>query len=1601
MRAAMTLALIVTCATAWAQDFTINSAADWDTFRTNIANGETYNGKTVSLNADISVGLMVCDESHSFQGTFEGNGHTLTIGQSGNVDFIAPFSHVRGDAVFRNLTVAGYINSNTKSYAAGLIGHLFGSVTIENCTSALSITSAGGAGGFVGLCEHTVTFINCKSSAVIHSAGGSNSGFIGWSRDSGYNISFAGCVFNGKLLQINGQGNSNGGFIGWKGDSKNVTITNCLVDPAPLLNGETMANGNSATFSRERANYASITNSYYTTAFGTAQGKQRRSITTGDNVIIEAISPVGEATATYNVSGITAYTKGITRTVDETTTFYYGQDDDVRLMLGELPTGNAPAGYNYAYTASAGTLTDNGNPYTLTMPDANVIISIALRSTNIAVSVSYINENGETKTIYAVALDGTESEESELNGSAYYVGTDINYTNHITFNNYGYEGTILILGDGATMTVDNTDDAIYTHGNLTICGQALGTGKLNVNNANTDNSCIYTSDGTTINGGTVTATGGSSAIRSYYVTINGGNVTATGGSSAIRAENDVTINGGTVTATGNGDGIVAVETITLGWKNASDHIYAKSYSTRSSYVSVKDSQKLTDEDGNTYSGDNVACSAIASKTLYPEIVIFYLDENGQRQLCTNYTTLTSDMTSFGTVNQETWFVVDGSINFTSTISTAGDVHLILKDNAVMNVGTESDPFDGDGINVTEGSISIYGQSTGADKGQLNIYAQSGINTNNGSVTINGGQVTATGDGTYSVGINTNNGTVTINGGQVTVTGDDDGIFTDDGDVTINGGQVTATGNNGSGIYAFNGNVNINGGQVTATGDAYGIYANSGSVTLGWTNATDFIYANRYYAYGTLTLTKAFIDEDGNTYSGTINKVNGAYPIDGKTLYPEGVIFYLDENGQRQLCTNYTTLTSDTTSFGTAGQETWYVAEGTLNYSQTISLNGDVHLILKDNAVMNVGTEGTSINGRGYGIEVGGHTLIYAQSTGAVKGQLNVNHYTTGIRVYKDLTINGGQVTVDVSGDITLNGIWSDGSVTINGGQVTTNGNHGIRATNTTNNTVATVITINGGQVTVDASGEEAFGISADSSLIINGGHVTVDANGSKNISYGIGSDGSVTINGGSIHVSSNQYGIKFIKSLTINGGQVTANGVQSGIYSYGGNIALGWTSPTDYIYANSYFTNGTLSLTKTFKDEDGNPYNGTVTMENETYPIDGKTLRPEGVIIKQVIGYGNSTESDHWVFIASPVQDSLAPSEVYNLLGSYDEATGKYDYDLYRFNQSADKEWENYNNPAHTADFKLVNGMGYLYASKEDRTLVFSGTYNTDDLKQVTLQQGWNLVGNPFVETAYIAEGRPFYVMNADGSEIMAAYDLNQNSIAPMEGIIVQPEDDNNKVTFCTQVPGKGRGPKPEIEQVVLNLSRERGNVIDRAIVRMGESQTLPKFQIRENSTKIYIPQGAEDYAIVSVGNVGEMPVNFKAKENGTYTIAVNPEGVEMAYLHLIDNMTGADIDLLQTPTYSFNANVTDYESRFKLVFASVSEDADGDNDSFAFFSNGNWIIANEGQATLQVIDVNGRILSSESINGSVSKSIHAVPGVYMIRLINGENVKVQKIVVE
>lgn len=373
-----------------------------------------------------------------------------------------------------------------------------------------------------------------------------------------------------------------------------------------------------------------------------------------------------------------------------------------------------------------------------------------------------------------------------------------------------------------------------------------------------------------------------------------------------------------------------------------------------------------------------------------------------------------------------------------------------------------------------------------------------------------------------------------------------------------------------------------------------------------------------------------------------------------------------------------------------------------------------------------------------------------------------------------------------------------------------------------------------------------------------------------------------------------------------------------------------------------------------------------------------------------ITGYG--TNPGGYYLIASPV--TVAPADV---AGDPQGMTAG-NFDLYYFDNSQELEWINYTmdeNGTVNPDFgNLVPGKGYLYARAESTELQFSGElYAGDgqfDLAYSTGNpsadmRGWNLVGNPFTYGASVDKDA-FYVMNEEGrNDIIVS---GETAVAPMQGIFVLATGEGQTVKFTQAL-------QPLDSKVVLNLNRNRGTVIDRAIVRLGEGGTLPKFMLNPENTKIYIEQGGDDYAMVS-SNEDEIPVSFKAASNGTYTLNVAVQNAELDYLHLVDNLAGTDTDLLANPNYTFEANTGDYASRFTLVLRNTT----GLVEHFAFFNGHNWTVSNQGEATLQVIDVTGRLVSTKTIDGTTQLDINAAPGVYMFRLVNGSDVKVQKVIV-
>ena len=368
---------------------------------------------------------------------------------------------------------------------------------------------------------------------------------------------------------------------------------------------------------------------------------------------------------------------------------------------------------------------------------------------------------------------------------------------------------------------------------------------------------------------------------------------------------------------------------------------------------------------------------------------------------------------------------------------------------------------------------------------------------------------------------------------------------------------------------------------------------------------------------------------------------------------------------------------------------------------------------------------------------------------------------------------------------------------------------------------------------------------------------------------------------------------------------------------------------------------------------------------------------------------------DNYYLIASPV-NNLNPATA--------GMTGD-NFDLYAFDQSAQgEEWQNY----EADNFNLAAGQGYLYANDYGGFINMGGTMaaTADD---VTIEHvagknlaGWNLIGNPY--PCNVTIGKSYYRLAEGGAALAMDATAESVAIAPMEGVFVYADSEEEEVSFAKapNTSTTGRGGNTLCLRVRHNQNTKDGRVEgDNAIVRFGEGSLLRKLVLNPDLPQIYVAQDGADYAIVNAEAEGELPISFRAAENGSYTISVNAEEVSFGYLHLIDNKTGADIDLLQTNNYTFDANTADYACRFKLVFAtnSICVDVDGGNETFAYFNGSAWVVNGvDGGAILQVVDMTGRVILSNNAKAGISVNAMS-QGIYVLRLIDGDNVKIQKII--
>jgi uncharacterized repeat protein (TIGR02543 family) len=262
-------------------------------------------------------------------------------------------------------------------------------------------------------------------------------------------------------------------------------------------------------------------------------------------------------------------------------------------------------------------------------------------------------------------------------------------------------------------------------------------------------------------------------------------------------------------------------------------------------------------------------------------------------------------------------------------------------------------------------------------------------------------------------------------------------------------------------------------------------------------------------------------------------------------------------------------------------------------------------------------------------------------------------------------------------------------------------------------------------------------------------------------------------------------------------------------------------------------------------------------------------------------------------------------------------------FDLYAYDEDGDNnglEWTNYK----ADNFNPNPCDGYLFAHDPGTTLRMTGTLNNGDFSQtVSLGfdnsqeaiKGFNLLGNPtahtitFTKSNNVADGY-YYLDNNDAW----TYEPG-NTVPAGRGFLVKADDAGQSVTLnptakCGETETHGATP-------LLRIDVDG----EQAFVKLSDGSSMPLLDLKGRHSCVYLSQDGKGYIMLANEKHGNVNLCYRPKGNGRHTLSIATEGNGLDYLHLIDRLTGNDINLLESLNYSFEAHIGDAPERFQLVF--------------------------------------------------------------------------------
>lgn len=234
--------------------YSLSTADEMQKIRDWISDNQLSENATFVLSNDIELsdwGINSTSDQSVFRGTFDGNGHTITISsfapEGESYTLLGKETDSTTISTIKNLTVAGDISGPYQ----GIVVRFHGYSTMENVVNKVNVTYVGesSCAGLFGDCGNGCYIINCRNEGNINAP---NATLVGgfFSYTSSLGVNMTGCVNTGNIT-----GKEQVGGICGRAFS---TINNCRNEG--IITGEDIVGGIAGRTSNTNYNSYGITN---------------------------------------------------------------------------------------------------------------------------------------------------------------------------------------------------------------------------------------------------------------------------------------------------------------------------------------------------------------------------------------------------------------------------------------------------------------------------------------------------------------------------------------------------------------------------------------------------------------------------------------------------------------------------------------------------------------------------------------------------------------------------------------------------------------------------------------------------------------------------------------------------------------------------------------------------------------------------------------------------------------------------------------------------------------------------------------------------------------------------------------------------------------------------------------------------------------------------------------------------------------------------------------------------------------------------------------------------------------------------------------------